>query len=169
MIKGFYGFLRRLDHPAPTLMAMTTNTSGRHKRPWQAWTLVAVELFVGYQAFSGGIGLITDSWKLPAAWLVRTPFETWVGPGWVLIGLIGVPHLLAAVPVVLLPGRPRLGILAGFLAGGSLLVWIALQLALLQVYFFLQPVIAVIGLVEAGLASWWRRRDGLLPHPVQRL
>ena len=34
------------------------------------------------------------------------------------------------------------------LAGASLLVWIAMQLALLQVFFFLQPVIAVIGVVE---------------------
>ena len=89
---------------------------------------------------------------------MRTPFETWVGPGWVLICLIGGPQVLAAVPPVLLPGRPRLGILAGYLAGGSLLVWIAMQVALLQVYFFLQPVIAVIGLIEAGLAYWWQRR-----------
>lgn len=33
-----------------------------------------------------------------------------------------------------------------------------MQLALLQVYFFLQPVIAVTGLIEAGLAYWWSRR-----------
>ena len=130
----------------------------RTRRTWQAWTLAAVELFVVYQAVSGGIGLMADSWQLPAAWLVRTPFHTWVGPGWILIGLIGVPHLLAAVPVLALPGRPKLGVLAGYLAGGSLIGWITLQLALLQVYFFLQPVIAVIGLIEAGLAHWWRRR-----------
>jgi uncharacterized membrane protein len=81
-----------------------------------------------------------------------------VGPGWILIGLIGVPHLLAAVPTLLMPTRARLGILAGFLAGGALLVWIVMQLALLQVYFFLQPVIVIIGVLEAGLAYWWLRR-----------
>jgi hypothetical protein len=27
-----------------------------------------------------------------------------------------------------------------------------------QVYFFLQPVIAVIGVAELVLALWWRRR-----------
>lgn len=133
-------------------------------RTWQAWVLAVVELFVAYQAFSGGAGLINDSWQLPTEWLLRTPFDTWVGPGWVLIGLVGVPHVLAAVPVVLLPGRPRLGILAGVLAGASLLLWIAVQVALLQVYFFLQPVIAGLGLVEAGLAAWWlvrlRRNPG---------
>ena len=127
-------------------------------RAWQAWALAVVELFVAYQAVSGGIGLITDTWQLPTDWLSRTPFTTWVGPGWILIGLVAVPHVLAAVPVVLLPRRPRLGITAGMLAGASLLVWIAAQVALLQVFFFLQPVIAVIGLVELGLALWWRGR-----------
>lgn len=139
-------------------MTRTTIAPTRARHTWQAWTLAVVEVFVAYQAFSGGVGLMTNSWQLPTEWLVRTPFQTWVGPDLVLICLIGVPHLLAAVPPVLMPGRPRLGILAGYLAGGSLLVWIAMQLALLQVYFFLQPVIAVFGLIEVGLAFWWQRR-----------
>ncbi|HEY3409517.1 MAG TPA: hypothetical protein VGK53_15205 [Propionicimonas sp.] len=139
-------------------MTVTAIPAARTRRTWQAWTLAAVEVFVAYQAVSGGVGLITDSWQLPTAWLVRTPFQTWVGPGWLLICLIGVPHVLAAVPPVLLPGRPRWGILAGYLAGASLLVWILIQVSLMQVYFFLQPVIAVIGLIEAGLAYWWHRR-----------
>src|SRR5664280_1778573 len=80
-------------------------------------------------------------------------------PGWVLIGLIGVSQLLAALPALLLPTRARLGILAGFMAGGSLLAWIVMQLALLQMYFFLQPVIAIIAAIEAGLAYWWLRRN----------
>jgi len=128
-------------------------TSGRR---WQTWVLVVVEAFVAYQAISGGIGLITDTWNLPTAWLARTPFDTWVGPGWILIGLVAVPQLLAAVPKLFLPGRPGLGILAGILAGANLLIWIAIQLGILQVYFFLQPVIAGIGVVEIGLALWWR-------------
>jgi hypothetical protein len=145
---------------------MTENTiASRPRRAWQAWTLAAVELLVTYQAVSGGIGLMTNSWQLPTEWLVRTPFDSWTGPGWILIGLIGVPHLLAAVPALLMPARPRLGILAGFLGGGSLLVWIVMQLALLQVYFFLQPVIVAIGVIEAGLAYWWRRRT--LRHAAQ--
>ena len=37
-------------------------------RGWPAWTLVAVELLVAYQAVSGGIGLVRDSWQLPVTW-----------------------------------------------------------------------------------------------------
>lgn len=139
-------------------MTETSPATTRPRRTWQAWTLAAVELFVAYQAVSGGIGLMTNTWQLPTDYLLRTPFQTWVGPGWLLISLVAVPHVLAAVPQVLMPGRPRLGILAGYLAGGSLVVWIAVQLALLQMYFFLQPIIVVIGLIEAGLAFWWQRR-----------
>jgi hypothetical protein len=139
-------------------MSTVAITTTRKRRAWQAWALGAVELLVAYQAVSGGVGLITDTWQLPTEWLVRTPFQTWVGPGWVLIALVGLPHVLAAVPPLLMPARPRLGILAGYLAGASLLVWIGMQVAVLQVFFFLQPVIAVIGVVEAGLAFWWHRR-----------
>lgn len=125
-------------------------------RRWQAWVLVVIEGFVTYQAISGGIGLITDTWKLPTDWLARTPFDSWVGPGWILIGLVAVPQMLAAIPKLFLPRRPGLGILAGVLAGVNLLIWIGLQLAVLQIYFFLQPVIAAIGVIEIVLAWWWR-------------
>lgn len=115
-----------------------------------------IEAFVAYQAISGGIGLITDTWNLPTEWLARTPFNSWVGPGWILISLVAVPQLLAAVPKLFLPRQPKLGVLAGVLAGANLLIWIALQLGVLQIYFFLQPIIAAIGLVEIVLALWWR-------------
>ena len=125
-------------------------------RRWQTWVLVVIEAFVTYQAISGGIGLITDTWKLSTDWLARTPFDSWVGPGWILIGLVAVPQVLAAIPKLFLPRRPGLGILAGVLAGVNLLIWIGLQLAVLQIYFFLQPVIAAIGVIEIVLAWWWR-------------
>ncbi|HEX5335561.1 MAG TPA: hypothetical protein VFW55_06740 [Propionicimonas sp.] len=135
-----------------------TTTPVRPRRAWQAWTLAAIQLFVAYQAISGGIGLISNTWGMPSQWLVRTPFTTWTGPGWILITLVAIPHVVAAIPALALPGRPRLGVLAGVLAGASLLVWIAVQLALLQQFFFLQPIIAAIGLLQLGVAWSWRRR-----------
>jgi hypothetical protein len=137
---------------------MTTTSPSASTRPWQAWALAVLELFVAYQAVSGGIGLITGTWPMPTAWLSRTPFTNWVGPGWVLISLVALPQVLAAVPVLFLPRKPLLGVLAGTLAGASLLLWIVVQLALLQLFFFLQPIVAGLGLVEIALAQWWRRR-----------
>ncbi|HEY3340116.1 MAG TPA: hypothetical protein VGK18_16575 [Propionicimonas sp.] len=138
----------------------------RTRRPWHAWVLAAIHLFVAYQAVSGGVGLMTNTWNLPSDYLTRTPFTTWTGPGWILIALVAVPQAVAAVPALVLPGRPRLGILAGLLGGASLLLWIAVQLALLQEYFFLQPVVAAIGVVEIGVAVLWRRRLALRDRSV---
>jgi len=135
---------------------MSVPVTARSARRWQTWVLVAVEALVAYQAISGAIELITDTWKLPTEWLTRTPFDSWVGPGWTLIVLVAVPQLLAMAPELFLPRRPRLGILAGLLAGTNLLLWIGIQMAVLQVYFFLQPVIAGVGAVEIALALWWR-------------
>ncbi|GAC50405.1 hypothetical protein [Gordonia aichiensis] len=82
---------------------------------------------------------------MPREWLQRKPFDTWTGPGGVLITLIGIPQALAALVIVVVVLDARLAVLPGFLTGASLLVWIVIQLALLQAFFFLQPVIAVAG------------------------
>ena len=47
----------------------------------------------------------------------------------------------------------------GFGAGGALVLWIAAQLLVLQRYFFLQPVIGVLGAIEMALAWWWVHRS----------
>ncbi|MGV9792686.1 hypothetical protein [Gordonia sp. NPDC003422] len=125
------------------------------RRPWQCWMLAVIELLIAAQATYGGLSLIADTWQMNRDWLERTPFDSWVGPGWMLIALIAVPHLAAAI-AALVPSSPRLGVLGGVLAGATLLLWIVVQIATLQVFFFLQPVIAVVGVLEIGLALWWR-------------
>ena len=47
----------------------------------------------------------------------------------------------------------------GFGAGGALVLWIAVQLLVLQRYFFLQPVIAVLGAMTMALDWWWVHRS----------
>ena len=70
-----------------------------------------------------------------------------------LIG-VAVPQLASAVVIAM--GGPR-GLAAGYLAGLLLVAWIAVELLILQHYFFLQPVIAAIGLAEVLLAWRWQR------------
>ena len=62
---------------------------------------------------------------------------------------------LAVAAMIATHGRAALG--ASYLAGLGLLAWIAVQLLMLQHVFFLQPVIAVLGLAETGLARLWQR------------
>ncbi|MFE0750129.1 hypothetical protein [Gordonia sp. NPDC058843] len=128
-----------------------------NQRTRAAWALGGLELFVALAAIGGGSALIADRWAMPREWLANTPFGTWAGPGVALIAAIAMPHLVAAAAVVVpsVPARP--GIFGGLLAGGSLIAWIVLQVALLRVFFFLQPVMLVVGVVEIALALWWRR------------
>ncbi len=70
-------------------------------------------------------------------------------------GLIGVAiPQLAAGAVIGAGARP--GLAAGYLAGLLLVAWIAVQLLVLQRFFFLQPVIAGIGIAEILLAWRWQ-------------
>jgi hypothetical protein len=111
--------------------------------------LVAVEAFVAVGAVYGSVMLITDAWRLDPAMLRHLPFDTWVLPGIALAALIAVPNVVAGVLVA--RGHPRARIVS-MLAGGILVGWIVVQIALIQHYFFLQPVMGVCGLLTIGLA-----------------
>lgn len=142
----------------------TTSTTGttpdpvrtRTRRPWPAWVLAGLEVLVGVNAVIGGWKLIDDGFGLPTEWLAHLPVDTWAWPGVGLIVGVALPQFGAAAAAVLGP-RPEVGWWLGLAVGGALVIWIVGQLALLQRYFFLQPVIAGCGLIEIGLALWWRR------------
>lgn len=141
-----------------TTAATRTTPAGRWEvsrtRGWEGTTLLGLLIFVGAAAVYGGIGLMVDGMGMPLAWLDRLPVDTWTWPGVALLATVALPQLLGAWLVW--RRDPRAGAV-GALVGAALVVWILVQLALLQRYFFLQPVIAGFGLVEIGLAWWWRR------------
>jgi len=118
--------------------------------------LLALLLFVGVGAVYGGIGLMVNGMGMPGEWLDRMPVDTWTWPGVALLLTVAVPQFVGVWLVT--RGDPRAGI-AGITVGAALVLWILVQLAVLQRYFFLQPVIAGIGVAEV-LVSWaWVRRS----------
>lgn len=119
------------------------------RRPWARIALVAVEAFVAAGAAYGSIMLITDAWRLDPAMLRHLPVDTWVLPGIALAVLIAVPHVVAAVLVAMGRARARA---ASLLAGCILVGWIVAQIALIQQFFYLQPVMGVCGLLTIVLA-----------------
>ena len=124
-------------------------------RGWEGVVLLALLLFVGVGAVYGGIALMVDGMGMPSEWLDRLPVDTWTWPGVALLVTVAAPQL-ATVWLVIRPD-PRAGT-AGLAVGFALVLWILVQLALLQRYFYLQPVIAVIGVLEM-LVSWaWIQR-----------
>jgi hypothetical protein len=119
------------------------------------WTFVGLALLISGSATYGGVSLIRNGFGMPDGWLSGTPFRSWFWPGAALVGTVAVPQLVAALVVAL--GR-RWARTAGLLAGFGLVAWIVVQLLLLRRFFFLQPVIAGLGLAEIACCS---RRPGV--------
>lgn len=125
------------------------------RRGWAGTGLLVVLLVVAANALYGGVGLMVNGLGMPEEWLEPLPVDTWAWPGVALLLTVAVPQLAAAW---LVWRRHPWGPAAGLLAGAGLVLWIAVQLVLLQRYFFLQPVIAGLGLVEVLLAWAWLRQ-----------
>ena len=89
------------------------------------------------------------------SWLSHTPFTGWTLPGLALLIGVALPQLTAAA---LIAASHRWALAASYLAGLAVIAWIAVQLLVLQRYFFLQPVIAGFGLAEVLLSWIWQRR-----------
>lgn len=119
-------------------------------RTSRRWLLSMVCMMVSGLATWGGVALVRDGFGIPRSWLTGTPFTSWTWPGVALIVVVAGPHLITAALLVL---RSRWSRLAGQLCGGSLIVWIALQLVVLQHFFVLQPVVVAVGVVELWLAG----------------
>ena len=128
------------------------------RRPWPAWALAGLETFVGVNAVFGGWKLIDDGFGLPTDWLAGLPVDTWVWPGIALLLGVAAPQFGAA-GVAVFGRRPESGYWSGLAVGGALVLWIVVQLAVLQRYFFLQPVIAVLGAMTIALDWWWVHRS----------
>ncbi len=122
-------------------------------RTWTEWALLVVLVLVGTNAVYGGIGLLVDGMGMPDDWLDRLSVDTWTWPGVALLTTVALPQLGAAWLVWRHHDRAAV---VSVVVGAGLVVWIGVQLALLQRYFVLQPVIAALGLVEVGLALGWR-------------
>jgi hypothetical protein len=123
------------------------------RRGVPAWSLAAVAAGVAASAGWGGIALVRDGYGMPVSWLDGTPFTAWTWPGIVLLAGVAVPH---GVLVALVALGSRWARLAGLVCGGLLVVWIVVQLVVLQQVFFLQPVVAALGAAELLLARRWR-------------
>jgi hypothetical protein len=130
---------------------------GTPDRTWPAWALAAVAVLTGGFAILGGVRLIRDGFGIPVGWLSHTPLTGWTLPGVLLLAGVAAPQLAVAVMIAT---RSRAALGASYLAGLGLLAWIAVQLLVLQHFFFLQPVVAVLGLAETGLAWLWQRTRG---------
>jgi len=86
--------------------------------------LLSLHILVGLGAFAGGVAAILDPLAplgMPTSELENSPFETFLIPGIVLFGVIGVGNLIAAA--CFLFRKPWQGYISGFFAS-ALVLWI---------------------------------------------
>lgn len=129
------------------------------------WATIALELVVAVLAAYGGIGLMWDlvsdnAIGMLPIWLEGTPFTSWVLPGLFLLAVVALPMGTAALLEL---RRSPWASAASVVAGAAQIGWIAAQLAIMQRYFFLQPIMLGAGLAVLALALWAARHRPLVP------
>ena len=112
--------------------------------------LLALELFVAFWAFAGGIGMMGGGLDLPSDWLDGTPFSSYFFPGLILFVVVGGSMLAASLAVW---SRHRFAGPASLAVGSILLIWITVQVALIGYRSWMQPTFFAFGLAIVVLAA----------------
>jgi hypothetical protein len=137
-------------------MTSTGSALRRRRRTPLPASLVSLELFIGIGAIYGSYRLITDSWHLPTRDLAPLPLHSWVLPGLALLVIVAVPMLAAAG----LAWRFVVRTANSSITAGVILVgWIVIQVAIVGLQMWLQPVMLVLGAVTAALGWRWRTQQ----------
>jgi hypothetical protein len=129
-----------------------------------ATTSLVLELLLSIGALAGGLVLIVtprgEIMPLPLSALAGSPFETYLGPGLILFTVLGLGPLIAARLAWI---RHPLAPLAAFVVGAALLIWVAVEIAIIGYSNEppLQAIYLALGAVITGVALGWLARTGL--------
>jgi hypothetical protein len=110
--------------------------------------LGAILAFGALNAFAGGYYGLSGAKDVPTAWLAGSPFSSYFIPSLLLFVVVGGSLLAGAVAVF---ARWRSARRYAFVAGVILLVWIAVQLAIIGYVSWMQPTTAIAGFAILAL------------------
>src|ERR1700675_4502244 len=125
---------------------------------------VALEILLSIGALGGGLVLMIaprgEILPLPLSALAGSPFDTYFVPGLILFGVLGFGPLVAARLAWL---RHPLAPTAAFIVGAGLLIWVAVEIAIIG-YSNEPPLQAIYGILGAAIllvAIRWLMDAGL--------
>lgn len=131
------------------------------KRPFVFVLLVALLLFQAIGALYGGFSLMIKPdgsiMQMPLTWLQPSPFATYFIPGLILAVVLGLFPVFIVYGLLFMPKwnfrhlnvypRRHWSLTFALYLGVMLVCWINVQLLMVQQYFWLQPVMALTGLL----------------------
>lgn len=125
--------------------------------------LIVLTVFGVLSAVIGAVlAIAQQGGGVPAAYLAGTPFRSFLVPGLILGGVVGGTQLAAATS---LAQRGRFALLWSAIAAFGMLLWIFIELAMLQHYSWLQSVYFAFGILELILVL---ALLGLVPPVMMR-
>ena len=145
--------------------------STRRARPLSrvAKAAVVLEILLSIGALGGGLVLMIaprgEIMPLPLSALAGSPFDTYLVPGLILFAVLGLGPLVAARLAWL---RHPLAPTAAFVVGAGLLIWVAVEVAIIGYSNEppLQAIYLVLGAAITVGAIGWVRNVGLAElHP----
>jgi hypothetical protein len=137
---------------------MSTSTRHAPRLSRVAKAAVALEILLSIGALGGGLVLIIaprgEIMPLPLSALAGSPFDTYLVPGLILFGVLGLGPLVAARLAWL---RHPLAPIACFVVGTGLLIWVAVEVAIIGYSNEppLQAIYAVLGVAILLVAFRW--------------
>ena len=136
----------------------------RHALNRVAKGALALEVVLGIGALAGGLVLMIaprgEIMPLPLSALAGSPFDTYLVPGLILFGVLGFGPLVAARLAWL---RHPLAPTAAFIVGAGLLIWVAVEIAIIGYSNEppLQAIYGVLGVAILLVAIRWLLDAGL--------
>ena len=125
---------------------------------------LALEVLLSIGALGGGLILMLaprgEILPLPLSALAGSPFDTYFVPGLILFGVLGLGPLVAARMAWL---RHPLAPVAAFVVGAGLLIWVAVEVAIIGYSNEppLQAIYAILGVAILLVAIRWLLDVGL--------
>jgi len=109
-------------------------------------TLVVMLVFSVLSCMAGAIlGIAANGAGVPLSYLEGSPFTSYALPGLILGVVVGGTQLAGAIAV--LASHPA-GMLLSAIAGFGMIVWIFVELAVMEQYFWMQSLYFILGIAE---------------------
>lgn len=109
------------------------------------YVIATLMLIVAINAFGGGYYGMAGAQSVPVEWLEGSPFSNYFIPGLVLFVIVGGSCLAAAILILKRHRRSRTAIIVACII---MLAWIVVQVFIIGYVSWMQPAIAVIGIVS---------------------